>query len=90
MTPFLPPPVSLAHQQQQQQQQQPQPQPPPQPSSGPPVDLVPGTPWWLPNATDPSGLPQFQQVANPDFNLEMLGLNLNELWGNDTWDWDGV
>jgi hypothetical protein len=43
---------------------------------------VPGTPWWLPSA-DP-GI----QPINPDFNLELLGWNLNELWGADQWGWD--
>jgi len=27
------------------------------------------------------------QPVNPDFSYETLGLNLNELWG-DQWDWD--
>ncbi|KAK1761090.1 multidrug resistance regulator 1 [Echria macrotheca] len=45
---------------------------------------VPGTPWWLPSS-DPSNLPQ---PLNPDFSLEALGMNLNELWGGDSWDWD--
>ncbi|KAK0652105.1 hypothetical protein B0T16DRAFT_405435 [Cercophora newfieldiana] len=46
---------------------------------------VPGTPWWLPSS-DPSNLPQ---PVNPEFNFEVLGLNLNELWGGDgSWDWD--
>ena len=35
------------------------------------------TPWLL--GVDPSMPP------NPDFNLDMLGLNINELWG-DSWD----
>jgi hypothetical protein len=43
---------------------------------------VAGTPWWLPNA-DPA-----IQPTNLDFNLELLGVNLNELWGADQWDWD--
>lgn len=45
---------------------------------------VPGTPWWMPSS-DPANLPQ---PANPDFNFEVLGMNLNELWGGDSWDWD--
>ncbi|GAB1313520.1 N-terminal binuclear Zn cluster-containing protein [Madurella fahalii] len=50
---------------------------------------VPGTPWWLPNAADPSGIPQIQPL-NPDFSLETLGFNLNELWGGGTFDWDSM
>lgn len=67
---------------------------------------VPGTPWWLPNAADPSAIPQVglslplnwlcqadasqMQPLNPDFSLEALGFNLNELWGSGTFDWDAM
>ncbi|KAK5662875.1 hypothetical protein OQA88_6286 [Cercophora sp. LCS_1] len=44
---------------------------------------VPGTPWWLPSS-DPSNIPA---PVNTDFMLENLGMNLNELWGGDSWDW---
>jgi hypothetical protein len=30
------------------------------------------------------------QPLNPDFNLEALGYNLNELWGSGTFDWDAM
>ncbi|KAK3683976.1 fungal-specific transcription factor domain-containing protein [Podospora appendiculata] len=60
--------------------------PPAQPLPiGCPVE-IPATQWWPPN-TDPSLLSQMQSI-NPDFNLEFLGLNVNELWGGDSWDWD--
>lgn len=29
---------------------------------------------------------QAQPTLNPDFNMEVLGLNLNELWAVDTWE----
>jgi hypothetical protein len=71
---------------------------------------VPGTPWWLPNAADPSTIPQVGFYSSGDsvaasqadvhvpqmpplhseFNLETLGLNLNELWGSGTFDWDAM
>ena len=66
---------------------------------------VPGTPWWLPNSSDPSAIPQVGSTApswpcqadvpqmqplNPDFSLEALGYNLNELWGSGTFDWDAM
>jgi hypothetical protein len=69
---------------------------------------VPGTPWWLPNAGDPSAIPQVCcrtdsesvvaaadfvcqiQPLNPDFSLENLGYNLNELWGSGNFDWDAM
>jgi hypothetical protein len=68
---------------------------------------VPGTPWWMPNAADPSAIPQVSchhggvgveksltcvqmQPLNPDFSLEALGLNLNELWGSGNFDWDAM
>ncbi|KAM0323020.1 hypothetical protein ACHAQA_009119 [Verticillium albo-atrum] len=35
---------------------------------------------WLPTAVDPAA-----QAFNPDFSMETLGLNLNELWG-ESWD----
>ncbi|KAI1799206.1 hypothetical protein F4811DRAFT_545069 [Daldinia bambusicola] len=38
-------------------------------------------PWLLPSTSDSSTLP----VPNPDFNFEMLGSDLNDLWG----DWGG-
>ncbi|KAK3903876.1 multidrug resistance regulator 1 [Staphylotrichum tortipilum] len=50
---------------------------------------VPGTPWWLPNSGEPAGLAQIQPL-NPDFSLEALGLNLNELWGSGNFDWDAM
>lgn len=54
-------------------------------TGGPGPIEVPGTPWWLPNS-DPNAITQPMN----DFNsFEMLGLNLNNLWGNvDSWDWD--
>ncbi|TQN73824.1 Transcription factor lepE [Colletotrichum shisoi] len=36
---------------------------------------------WMPTSIDP----QAAQSFNPDFSLEALGLNLNELWG-ESWD----
>ena len=69
---------------------------------------VPGTPWWLPNAADPSAIPQVgldgagvscgaqadglvqMPALNPDFTLETLGFNLNELWGSGNFDWDAM
>lgn len=67
---------------------------------------VPGTPWWLPNAADPSSIPQVGLVSHglsplranapqmpplhPDFSLETLGYNLNELWGTGTFDWEAM
>jgi hypothetical protein len=68
---------------------------------------VPGTPWWLPNAADPSSIPQVgfdahvsgpltradvpqMPALNPDFSLETLGFNLNELWGTGTFDWEAM
>ncbi|KAJ4306749.1 hypothetical protein N0V88_000116 [Collariella sp. IMI 366227] len=50
---------------------------------------VPGTPWWLPNAGDPSVLAQIQPL-NPEFSLETLGFNLNELWATGNFDWDAM
>ncbi|KAL2024115.1 hypothetical protein VTK56DRAFT_9895 [Thermocarpiscus australiensis] len=50
---------------------------------------VPGTPWWLPNAADPSAIPQMP-ASNPEFSLEALGFNLNELWASGSFDWDGM
>ncbi|KAL2130648.1 hypothetical protein VTI74DRAFT_6129 [Chaetomium olivicolor] len=50
---------------------------------------IPGTPWWLPNAGDPSAMAQIQPL-NPDFSLETLGFNLNELWGSGNFDWDAI
>ncbi|KAK3941706.1 multidrug resistance regulator 1 [Diplogelasinospora grovesii] len=50
--------------------------------------IIPGTPlpWWLPNADAP-GMPGMP--VNPDFSLELLGFNLNELWGGaELGDWD--
>ncbi|KAG7127597.1 Transcription factor asR3 like protein [Verticillium longisporum] len=35
---------------------------------------------WMPSAVDPAA-----QAFNPDFSMETLGLNLNELWG-ESWD----
>ncbi|KAM0284537.1 hypothetical protein ACHAQH_001903 [Verticillium albo-atrum] len=35
---------------------------------------------WMPTAVDPAA-----QAFNPDFSMETLGLNLNELWG-ESWD----
>jgi hypothetical protein len=29
---------------------------------------------------------QPQAPLNPEFNMELLGFNLNELWAVDTWD----
>ncbi|KAM7204771.1 multidrug resistance regulator 1 [Rhypophila sp. PSN 637] len=73
--------------------------PPPPPGSLPqfgagttgqagPVE-VPGTPWWMPNSGEgaPGGgaVPQLQ-LPGSDFSMELLGLNLNELWGADQWD----
>lgn len=39
-------------------------------------------PWLLPS-TDPNQT----MVPNPDFNLELFGVDLNELWGG---DWNGA
>ncbi|KAL2145213.1 hypothetical protein VTI28DRAFT_7722 [Corynascus sepedonium] len=50
---------------------------------------VPGTPWWLPNTADPSTIPQMLPL-NPDFNMETLGFDLNELWGSGNFDWDSM
>ena len=65
--------------------------PNPDPSVVPPVShaLSPsvGTP---PNLYGLTPLLQIQPL-NPEFSLETLGLNLNELWGgggDNTWDWD--
>lgn len=38
-------------------------------------------PWLLPSTSDSNTLP----IPNPDFNFEMLGSDLNDLWG----DWGG-
>ncbi len=40
---------------------------------------------------DEAGLPPPQiQPLNPDFSLEVLGFNLNELWGSGNFDWDAM
>ncbi|ROT43436.1 hypothetical protein SODALDRAFT_327637 [Sodiomyces alkalinus F11] len=49
-------------------------------SQGSGVDGAPTPVTWLPSAVDPSA-----QNLNPDFSMESLGLNLNELWG-EAWD----
>ncbi|KAL2196012.1 fungal-specific transcription factor domain-containing protein [Corynascus similis CBS 632.67] len=57
---------------------------------------VPGTPWWLPNTADPFSHPAAQADSpqmlplNPDFNMETLGFDLNELWGSGNFDWDSM
>lgn len=64
----------------------------PQDAGGIPLEGTPFTrdglpmsmPWLLPSgAADPSQA----MMANPDFNLELLGMDLNELWGG---DWNGA
>ncbi|TLD09886.1 hypothetical protein PgNI_05797 [Pyricularia grisea] len=45
---------------------------------------APPTPWWLNPVVDPS-IPALPQSSfNPEFNLENLGLNLNDLWSDAT------
>ncbi len=54
-----------------------------------------GTPWLFtfdPSVRQSKGIPNknlsltiLQAAPNPDFNLDMLGMNLNELWG-ESWD----
>lgn len=34
--------------------------------------------------------PRQMQLLNPDFSLETLGFNLNELWGSGNFDWDAM
>ncbi|KAK4102004.1 hypothetical protein N658DRAFT_515694 [Parathielavia hyrcaniae] len=53
---------------------------------------VPGTPWWMPNAADPSAIPQVGHHLGGLVlvRLEALGLNLNELWGSGNFDWDAM
>ncbi|KAB5586215.1 fungal-specific transcription factor domain-containing protein [Coniochaeta sp. 2T2.1] len=57
---------------------------------------VPGTPWWVPNPSDPTAITPQMQPLNPDFRpditFEHFGLDLNSLWGGDLGDlgdWDG-
>lgn len=30
---------------------------------------------------------QAQTVLNPEFNMEVLGMNLNDLWAVDAWEY---
>ncbi|KAK7747877.1 hypothetical protein SLS53_001128 [Cytospora paraplurivora] len=53
-------------------------------SGGGEVPGLPATPWWL-AAADPTIQVQ-QPTLNPDFNMETLGMNLNELWAVDAWE----
>ncbi|KIH94348.1 hypothetical protein SPBR_05575 [Sporothrix brasiliensis 5110] len=57
---------------------------------------APPAAWWMtnfanmsstanPNA-DPTALQAAQQVVNPDFNYELLGLNLGDLWADYSWE----
>ncbi|ROW06875.1 hypothetical protein VMCG_04159 [Cytospora schulzeri] len=54
-------------------------------SGGGEVPGLPATPWWL-AAADPTVQVQQQPTLNPEFNMEMLGMNLNELWAVDAWE----
>ena len=63
-------------------------------AADPTVSLPPDGPGSLPGPSperrsnrDPSQMQmQPQAPLNPEFNMELLGFNLNELWAVDTWD----
>ncbi|OIW27202.1 hypothetical protein CONLIGDRAFT_633539 [Coniochaeta ligniaria NRRL 30616] len=59
--------------------------------AGGPIE-VPGTPWWVPNPSDPTAITPQMQPMNQDFSFDHFGLDLNTLWGGDIQDlgdWDG-